>query len=105
MNCLFAEFQSHFNQCDLTGKNLDFQWKTLSEWYEYRLHPELTQVLRGRDFLAEEYKPLKTSRSINPFSPREAAYEEMKWGDSMNPTQAKRLSGLLSRLQSTNWDI
>mgnify|MGYP003648796188 FL=1 len=78
-----------FQPVRLNWENLDFQWKTLSEWYEYRLHPELTQVLRGRDFLAEEYKPLKTSRSINPFSPREAAYEEMKWGSSMNPTKPK----------------
>lgn len=72
-----------FQPVRLNWENLDFQWKTLSEWYEYRLHPELTQVLRGRDFLADEYKSLKTSRSINPFSPREAAYEEMKWGSSM----------------------
>ena len=78
-----------FQPVRLNWENLDFQWKTLSEWYEYRLHPELTQVLRGRDFLAEEYKSLKTSRSINPFSPREAAYEEMKWGSSMNPAKPK----------------
>ena len=78
-----------FQPVRLNWENLDFQWKTLSEWYEYRLHPELTQVLRGRDFLADEYKSLKTSRSINPFSPREAAYEEMKWGSSMNPAKPK----------------
>ena len=75
-----------FQPVRLNWENLDFQWKPLSEWYEYRLHPELTQVLRGRDFLAEEYNPVAVRpKGFNPFSPKEAAYEEMKWGDSMNP--------------------
>ena len=75
-----------FQPVRLNWENLDFQWKTLPEWYGYRLHPELTQVLRGRDFLAEEYNPDYTLKGFNPFSPKEAAYEEMKWGDSMNPS-------------------
>ena len=75
-----------FQPVRLNWENLDFQWKTLSEWYGYRLHPELTQVLRGRDFLAEEYNPAPKPKGFNPFSPKEAAYEEMKWGDSMNPS-------------------
>ncbi len=79
-----------FQPVRLNWENLDFQWKPLSEWYEYRLHPELTQVLRGRDFLAEEYNPDYKPKGFNPFSPRQAAYEEMKWGDSMNhPTEPK----------------
>jgi|TARA_R110001606_G_scaffold387425_1_gene552090 8-oxo-dGTP pyrophosphatase MutT (NUDIX family) len=44
-----------FTPTRLNWENLDFQWKTLSEWHDYRLHPELFQVLKGRVFLAESY--------------------------------------------------
>ena len=41
-------------QVRLNWENLDFQWKTLSEWQEHKLHPELRQIVRSRRFLAEQ---------------------------------------------------
>jgi hypothetical protein len=38
----------------LNWENLDFQWKTLSEWQNHKLHPELRQVIHSRTFLAEQ---------------------------------------------------
>lgn len=45
-----------FNPTRLNWENLDFQWKTLLEWQDYILHPELFQVLKGRVFLSDESK-------------------------------------------------
>jgi len=45
-----------FNPTRLNWENLDFQWKTLLEWQDYTLHPELFQVLKGRVFLSDESK-------------------------------------------------
>tara|TARA_B100000686_G_scaffold109430_1_gene116595 strand:- start:4678 stop:5547 length:870 start_codon:yes stop_codon:yes gene_type:complete len=38
----------------LNWENADFQWRTLLEWNNYDLHPELRRVLRGRKYLAED---------------------------------------------------
>jgi 8-oxo-dGTP pyrophosphatase MutT (NUDIX family) len=68
-----------FTPTRLNWENLDFQWKTLSEWHDYRLHPELFQVLKGRVFLAESYFDKK-----HPFLDKGFPYTKSQ-GDDFKP--------------------
>ena len=74
-----------FTPTRLNWENLDFQWKTLSEWHDYRLHPELFQVLKGRVFLAESYFDKK-----HPFFDKGFPYT-MSQGDDFKPKMDPKL--------------
>ena len=90
-----------FTPTRLNWENLDFQWKTLSEWHDYRLHPELFQVLKGRVFLAESYFDKKhpffdkgfphtksDDRDYNPFQSK----EDIKWESFLKETRKRLFS-------------
>lgn len=84
-----------FTPTRLNWENLDFQWKTLSEWHDYRLHPELFQVLKGRVFLAESYFDKK-----HPFFDK--GFPHTKSDDrDYNPFQSKEDIKLESFLKET----
>ncbi len=75
-------------QVRLNWENLDFQWKTLSEWQEHKLHPELRQIVRSRRFLAEqEFEAM----------PEDEFADTEKWlmenYFSAEPKESKRVAG------------